>query len=222
MTPNSTLNYDSPRKVYTDLVSSGATWKYLDNGTNQGTAWRDQAFNDSAWPSGTAEFGYGDGNAPDERPEVTVIGYGPDANQKYVTTYFRRQFTLTNAVDISGIQLDLLRDDGAVVYLNGTEIYRNSMPEGNIAFSTLALTNSDESTRVKVSLDAAKALLLNGANTLAVEIHQAQRDSDDVSFDLRLTALRQRHGVFANDVDRDAARCRHRVGGRHSTSQQLL
>ena len=141
---------------------------------------------------------------PENRPEVTVVGFGPDANQKYVTTYFRRQFTLQNAADISGLALDLLRDDGAIIYLNGTEIFRDSMPVDPIAFDTLALAPADEAVRVTASLDAAKAaLLVNGVNTLAVEIHQAARNSPDISFDLRMTALRQRHGVNSNDIDRD-------------------
>jgi hypothetical protein len=43
------------------LVAAGSTWRYLDNGSDQGTAWRQSAFNDSAWSSGLAELGYVDG-----------------------------------------------------------------------------------------------------------------------------------------------------------------
>ena len=43
------------------LVPTGSAWKYLDNGSNQGTAWRSTAFNDSGWAWGPAELGYGDG-----------------------------------------------------------------------------------------------------------------------------------------------------------------
>src|SRR5262245_38291188 len=41
------------------LVPAGASWKYLDDGSNQGTAWRAPNFNDSSWTSGFAQFGYG-------------------------------------------------------------------------------------------------------------------------------------------------------------------
>ena len=54
--------------------SPGSNWRYLDNGTDQGTAWRASAFDDSAWASGNAQFGYGDGD------EVTTVGFGPNAN----------------------------------------------------------------------------------------------------------------------------------------------
>ena len=59
---------------------------YLDTGVNAGTAWRSASYSDTAWKSGPAQLGYGDG---DER---TIVSYGPDANNKYTTTYFRRTF----------------------------------------------------------------------------------------------------------------------------------
>src|SRR3954468_20250191 len=63
------------------LIPYGSMWKYLDNGSNQGTAWKNISFNDTTWSSGLAELGYGDGD------ETTVVNYGPDANNRYITTY---------------------------------------------------------------------------------------------------------------------------------------
>ena len=48
--------------VDTVLVPTGAVWRYLDNGTNQNTAWRAAGFDDSSWAQGPAELGYGDGD----------------------------------------------------------------------------------------------------------------------------------------------------------------
>ena len=31
------------------LVDFGATWKYLDNGSDQGTTWKDSGFPDGSW-----------------------------------------------------------------------------------------------------------------------------------------------------------------------------
>ncbi|PYI84915.1 MAG: hypothetical protein DME26_12325 [Verrucomicrobia bacterium] len=44
------------------LVAAGSDWKYLDDGTDQGTNWMRLGFNDSAWKSGQAQLGYGDGD----------------------------------------------------------------------------------------------------------------------------------------------------------------
>ena len=42
------------------LVPKGSVWKYLDDGTDQGTAWREPEFDDSRWKSGPAQLGYGE------------------------------------------------------------------------------------------------------------------------------------------------------------------
>ena len=46
-----------PVSGQTVLVPDGSDWKYLDDGSNQGTAWRDTLFNDSSWDSGPAQLG---------------------------------------------------------------------------------------------------------------------------------------------------------------------
>ena len=133
----------------TTLVPTGATWKYLANGTDQGTAWRATSFNDTTWPSGPAQLGYGDGD------EATVVPFGPDANNKFITTYFRRAFNVTNASLFTGVTLRVMRDDGAVVYLNGVEVWRTNMPTGTVGFLTPASTaigGADESTFVQTTI----------------------------------------------------------------------
>src|SRR5437763_11120974 len=78
----------SPAQVSVSLVSTGSVWKYLDNGSDQGTGWTAKDFDDSGWASGRAQLGYGDGD------EATVVSFGPDANNKYITTYFRMHFNV--------------------------------------------------------------------------------------------------------------------------------
>lgn len=169
------------RAADTILVPTGATWRYLDNGSDQGTAWRAVSFNDSTWSSGPAQLGYGDGD------EATTLGFGPDANNKFITSYFRRAFNVTNASLFSGLTLRLLRDDGAIVYLNGVEVWRTNMPTGSVGHLTtasVAIAGADETTFVQTTLSS--SLLVNGANVLAIELHQSGGTSSDISFDLQL------------------------------------
>ena len=166
------------------LVPKHATWKYLDVGSYAGNGWQTLGFNDESWKSGPAELGYGDGN------EATVVDYGPDRNHKYTTTYFRHVFEVEDASAIDELTLGLMRDDGAVLYLNGQALPPVHMPSGPIAYDTWAnatVGGGDESTyyAVPVSSD----LLVEGWNILAVEIHQANRRSSDISFDLELKGL---------------------------------
>jgi hypothetical protein len=162
------------------LIPTGATWKYLDNGSDQGTAWRTPAFNDTAWASGPAQLGYGDGD------EATVVSYGPNSGAKYITTYFRRSFNVADASAYLNATVRVLRDDGAVVYVNGTEVFRSNMPGGGVGYQTLASAAIDDNTFYSASFSP--SLLVDGANVVAVEIHQANGTSSDLSFDLELTA----------------------------------
>src|ERR1043165_4060661 len=144
-----------------NLVPAESLWKYLDNGSDQGTAWQAVTFNDGSWASARAQLGYGDGD------EVTTVGFGADPNNKFITTYFRSAFTLTNASSFTNLTVSLLRDDGGVVYLNGTEIFRNNMPTpGPILFNTLASGNAQpaDETVTFYSGAVSPSLLVNGAN----------------------------------------------------------
>ena len=170
--------------TYSDIVSSNSVWKYLDDGSNQGSAWKESNFDDATWSSGQAELGYGDGN------EQTEVDFGPDSNNKFRTTYFRKSFNVTDVSQYQSLRVRLQRDDGAIVYLNGNEIVRSNMPGGIVAYDDFAASvvgGGDESTFFEFDVDL--EVLKNGANVLAVEIHQANDSSSDISFDLELQGV---------------------------------
>lgn len=164
----------------TTLLPTGSSWKYLANGSNQGTTWRGTTFNDTSWPSGNAELGYGDGD------EATVVSYGSSSSQKYVTTYFRKVVTIADVTAFTNYTLKVKRDDGVVIYINGTEVYRNNMPTGTISYSTLASSACSDDGSTYLSTTLAQNKFVSGANTIAVEIHQNARNSSDISFNLSL------------------------------------
>ncbi len=166
----------------TTLIAAGALWKYLDNGSNQGTAWIGTGFNDATWSSGNAQLGYGDGD------EVTVIKYGANRTSKYITTYFRKSISVANASPYSSYTLNVKRDDGVVVYINAVEKFRNNMPAGAIAYSTLSPIACSDDGNVWQTVSLPSGSLVTGTNVIAVEIHQCYPDNSDISFDLELKA----------------------------------
>ncbi|MGK0364930.1 MAG: hypothetical protein ACI85O_001990, partial [Saprospiraceae bacterium] len=172
--------------VFEILIAEDSDWKYLDDGSNQGSDWRNIGFNDASWDTGAAELGYGDGD------EETIVGYGSDADNKYVTTYFRKTMNIENVADYTGLlSLRLRRDDGAVVYLNGEELVRSNMPAGEILFDTEAVNataGAEEDTFFNFSFQNDE--LITGENVIAVEVHQANAISSDISFNLELKALK--------------------------------
>jgi hypothetical protein len=166
------------------LIAKKSVWKYLDNGSDQGTAWYGTTFSDTTWKSGAGELGYGDNNQ-----ETTVVSYGPDANNKYITTYFRRHFTVDDVSSVTLVNVNLRCDDGAVVYINNQEAFRYNMPmTGTIGYKTTAIESLGEPEENTFYLHAIKASLLKtGDNVIAVEVHQQTHDSSDISFDLEMT-----------------------------------
>lgn len=164
----------------TAFIESGDDWKYLDDGSNQGTAWRATGFNDTTWAAGPSQLGYGDGD------EATVVSFGGNPNDKHITTYFRKTFTINNPDAFASIALNFTYDDSIVIYLNGTEVARENIT-ANPAFDDFANGTGPENGTASRTLPP--SAFISGSNTFAVEIHQASRTSSDISFDLNLTGI---------------------------------
>lgn len=163
-------------------IAKLSQWKYLDDGSNQDTAWRAPAFNDATWAFGPGKLGYSDNPA-------TTLGFGPDAGNKYITYYFRKKFNVADVAALTdSLDLNILRDDAAVVFINGVEAVRSNFTSGAynyLTFSSAIVDAADESTYYHYSVP--KSVLVNGLNTIAVEIHQRDGTSSDLGFDMELT-----------------------------------
>jgi hypothetical protein len=188
------------------LLPGGSVWKYKDDGSNQGTAWRTAGFDDSSWASGPAELGYGDGG------EATVVGYVDidptiSGDQRNATTYFRTTFNAANVVEYTAAKLRIKRDDGMSAYINGTEVVRDNfnplgiLGDNSILFNTYSGVVAGDDGQAFNDFTINPSLLVNGANTIAVEIHQNSGTSSDMSFDLAVEVTRRRTGLLANDSD---------------------
>jgi hypothetical protein len=113
----------------------------------------------------------------------TVVDLGP------TTHYFRHEFDLDAAPSqVSLLELTPTVDDGAVYYLNGVEVFRRNMPAGAVSYGTLASTEIGPPVAgTPVTIPAAS--LRSGRNVLAVEVHQASLDSDDMAMAASLRAV---------------------------------
>src|SRR6187401_1473614 len=164
----------------TTLINYNSSWKYLDNGSNQGTAWRNTSFNDASWATGTAAFGYGTSGI------TTTVSYGSNNKKKYITSYFSKSISIANASLYSSFTLNLKRDEGAVVYINGTERYRSNMPTGTISYTTKASSEATDNGSAVQTTTLSAGSLVTGTNVIAVEIHQFANGGPDLFFDLQL------------------------------------
>ena len=163
------------------VLPFGATWRWLFTESGPAADWAQPGFDDSSWASGPGELGFGDND------EKTVISTAPAPRP--LTAYFRTTVDIKDPTAFTAVLADLIRDDGAVVYVNGVEVGRDNMPAGVVTNSTkapVAITDrTQEKTPVTFTIPA--SVFRPGANTIAVEIHGNDRYTGDLSFDLRLT-----------------------------------
>lgn len=167
------------------VIAAGSTWRHLDTGAAPGPGWTQLEYEDAKWKEGPAQLGYGDG---DEKTRLN------DSAESYPTYYFRKTFDVQDPAKLKPLILRLLRDDGAVVFLNGREVLRDNMPEGPVEHGTYAAGPASVEDDFYVHELPADRIVA-GKNVLAVEVHQSSADSSDVSFDLEL-----REKVPAQDV----------------------
>lgn len=177
------IDIDGGGTSETTILAYGESWKYWSTGATPAGSWKTAAYADGAWPSGNGQLGYGDGD------EATCIPSGgggtlcvPTGN-KYLTSYFRKTFTIANPSAYGAFTFYVLRDDGFVLYLNGTEITRDNLTSGTVSYSTLASSAIEDDV---ISITIASSKFLAGSNTIAVEMHQSGASSSDLSFDLKL------------------------------------
>lgn len=166
------------------LIGNGELWYYYDSIMPENEMWFSDFKANLNWKTGHSEFGYGDGD------EATVIGYGEDPKHKHITSYFYKKFETSNPEEFLGYLINLKADDGAVVYLNGKEIWRINMPFGKITDRTRSefRVEGENEERVQTFVLDSK-LLIDGENTMAVSVHQVNSASSDCSFEMAIVRI---------------------------------
>src|SRR5688572_29911086 len=154
----------TPQTVISNVVVAfDDLWRFSDSGAEPPAAWRTVSYNDSAWANGTGLFYRED--APLPAPKNTALAAGR------TSYYFRKSFVLTGALDRAQLILRPIIDDGAIAYLNGTEVVRMNMPAGAVNYSTLASGEVGDAS-IGDSTYVLSESLVPGTNVLAVEVHQ--------------------------------------------------
>lgn len=164
----------------TSLIPKEATWTYLDNGSNQGTTWKDSGFATTSWSTGQAPLGMGGITGATMNTTIT----------KNLTTYFIKEVTIADPSAYTHLILNYMYDDGIAIYINGIEVSRQNLPTGILTYNTTASStiggsSEGDYTEEQISSAALKA----GVNVIAVELHNRSLSSSDLSFDLEVNAV---------------------------------
>ena len=169
------------------LIELDDEWRYNESGNDLGSSWSEQKHAlDQEWKSGKGGIGFESGATI---PLETRLNF-PSRNDPYVITYyFEREFSL-RADQLSNLDSLIIRhaiDDGALIHINGKEVLRVNMPDGNITYSDLASENIEvDELSTEISVDTSG--IVAGNNRISVEVHQSRIGNSDIVFGLDLAA----------------------------------
>ncbi len=171
------------------ILGSGSTCSYLVPGFPVDPGWINREYDDSTWDNGPGGVGYGDNDDP------TVI------NQT-ISVYCRYHFALTDPAVIASLILDVDFDDGFVTYLNGTELARYNMGEKGSATSWAQTADGLHEADLYRGISPHRITLeetileelMAGDNVLAIEVHNDNIGSSDLSSNIFLHA-----GILTED-----------------------
>jgi len=162
----------------TRVVSQSTSWSYLYSTAAPPSDWAQVAFNPSGWSTGAGPIGYGSTQI------TTNLNPAADTNSRPRAVYFRSTFDVQDTSQVVSLNLSAIGDDGVVVYVNGVEIGRKNMRDGEVTY----LTYAPSARRVTVAqndlltIEVPKSLLVNGTNVIAAETHVNFRATPDVTF----------------------------------------
>lgn len=160
------------------IIKNGDTWEYYDQGylDNDWMLYIEK----HQWKKGVTPIGYGD------KKIATNISFGGDEEHKHTLKYFKKEIEIPNN-EFLGYEMRILRDDGAVIYLNGKEILRNNMPNSTITNATFAINTIDgvDESEYYIAIFE-NSIFKKGKNTISVSVHQAYPESSDCIFSLEL------------------------------------
>jgi hypothetical protein len=159
------------------LVTLDKVWRMNTNSDLSAVNWMAPAYSDTAWPSGAGLL-YNEAAAL-PGPKNTLLPLGR------LAVYLRTRFTLQGSPAGASLKLSTVLDDGAVIYLNGQEIFRQHMPAGTVGYATLANVGVGDATLTGPFILPGSALV-PGENVLAVEVHQSSGTSSDIVFGMTL------------------------------------
>jgi len=178
----SSWNLISSSSNATPILNANTVWRYYYNWgllEENWYTWYKNSFNDATWSSGRGKFGYDTNNI---RTYDVTLNYG-DINDKYRTAYFRTSFNISDLSAIDELLCKIMYDDGVVIYLNGQEVKRFNMPAGPVYWWVFAVEVVND---VEASFTIDKSYLQAGQNVMAVEVHQVNATSSDLTFKLDL------------------------------------
>lgn len=174
------------------ITPSSTGWKYL-RGTTEASspvaAWRAFGYDDAAWNSGTAPFGFGGGYTV-----ATNLNEGNAMSGVHRSVYYRKNFTIAANLP-NQITLKVSYDDGFVAWINGVDVKRSATaPTGQVPYNVTANGSSLnghpatgwETFTINTVVNG-ESILRSGTNVLCIHSLNESLGSSDYFFDAELS-----------------------------------
>jgi hypothetical protein len=161
----------------TSLIPAGASWRYWDQPVDPPSTWTTTSDAPAEFKTGISPFGYGNGG------EATVINR---LHPVHVSDYFRRKVSIADISRVRDVKVNLVADDGALVFVNGVEAVRDNM--STTTMYPVRAREADSGELTVRSFTVAPSLFRNGTNIVAVRLAQRSISDTDSRFDLTMSA----------------------------------
>ena len=157
------------------IIDWGHNWNYFLGNNPPPDSWNQQSFNDAGWESGPSGFVYGDN---DDATEISPV----------ISLFVSREFLVSDIESVLKILLHVDYDDAFVAYINGGEIARANIgypgvppahDQGADSWREEEIYQGGEPDKYLV--DVAETLLENGTNVLAIQLHNFNLESSDLT-----------------------------------------
>src|SRR5437867_425661 len=182
------------------LIATNSTWRYfkgITEASDPTNAWREIAFDDSAWLVGQAPFHYGANPVCGGGDDVVIGGVTncavggtilSDMRSNYTCIFLRQKFVVPDANAVVSLKFDFYLDDGVAYWING-KAPRN--PVGlvggtNVAYNNTASIPREATILNRQDISSAIGNLVNGTNVLCVQAFNVSLTNDDFRIDVEL------------------------------------
>ena len=157
------------------VINWGDSWSYWPGTSAPISNWDDPGTDISNWSTGPSGFGYGDND------DNTNLG-------QIISVFARKTFQIDDPTMITKALFHIDYDDGYIAYLNGEEFSRRNMGAPNTQVYYNETTTGLHEAEIYsggfpegISIDLNEFPIVSGDNILAVEVHNYNTSSSDLS-----------------------------------------
>ncbi len=179
-----------------DLLTKATEWTYYYDSVMPAKNWMATDYDDSKWKVGKGKFGYAS-----DRDYDTELKYGKDKENKYITAYFRTTIDCASDKEFKNVSVNIMFDDAAVVYVNGKVVKVYNLPKDTTyTYDMLAVLEDGYANDEEASFTIDGSYFKKGKNVIAVEIHQNEASSSDLTMKFTASSVSNAKSEISGDV----------------------